>query len=304
LLGVLLGWGAIAASDTPPTADGLGGLSGQARLVTGLDGSEGLAALREARSDSGAGSGAVPASAQPARAEPGLGGPDTPQAAPASRLAVAGQSNTGFSSGSVVTAPLGSGNPVPAFAAVAGAILQHPPSALAASASRPSTGKPAVDRTQVMKTLGHTGLSFEPNVGQTASRVDFLARTGSGTVFLTPTAAVFAMQKAPSGPPSVDPNNVAGMPSPNPATPRSNGGVALYMDLVGANPSARPVGREELPGKMNYFLGNDPTQWHSNVPTFGRVTSTLESRWPTTAARAGWSTTLSSSPERMRAPSR
>src|SRR5262249_22763098 len=30
----------------------------------------------------------------------------------------------------------------------------------------------------------------------TDARVDFLARTGSGTVFLTPTAAVFAMQQS------------------------------------------------------------------------------------------------------------
>jgi hypothetical protein len=28
---------------------------------------------------------------------------------------------------------------------------------------------------------------------------------------------------------------------------------------------------EELPGKANYFMGSDPANWHSNVPTYGKV---------------------------------
>ncbi len=31
------------------------------------------------------------------------------------------------------------------------------------------------------------------------------------------------------------------------------------------------TGRDEQPGKVNYFLGNDPAQWHTNIATFGRV---------------------------------
>jgi hypothetical protein len=128
-----------------------------------------------------------------------------------------------------------------------------------------------VNRTQVMNNLGRTPLSFEPNVGQTASRVDYLTHTGGATVFLTPTAAVFAMQKPSPGLPSEDPSTVAGIPSPMLATPGSNGGTAVYMHMVGANPVARPVGQEELSGKVNYFIGNNPSKWHTNIPTFGRV---------------------------------
>ena len=43
------------------------------------------------------------------------------------------------------------------------------------------------------------------------------------------------------------------------------------MNLVGANPAARLAGTEQLPGKVNYFRGNDPTKWRRNVPTFGKV---------------------------------
>jgi hypothetical protein len=43
------------------------------------------------------------------------------------------------------------------------------------------------------------------------------------------------------------------------------------MKLVGANPAAKAVGADELPGKANYFIGNDPKKWRSNVPTFAKV---------------------------------
>jgi hypothetical protein len=118
-----------------------------------------------------------------------------------------------------------------------------------------------------MNNLSRTGLSFEANAGQTDARVDFIARAGDTRVFLTPTAAVFAMQvrSAFSG------RQSSGWPGTAPEVRNTNAGVALYMDLVGANPAARPIGLDELPGRVNYFLGNDPARWHSDVPTYGRV---------------------------------
>jgi hypothetical protein len=47
--------------------------------------------------------------------------------------------------------------------------------------------------------------------------------------------------------------------------------AALRMKLVGANPTTNVVGLDELPGKSNYFIGNDPKKWRTNVPNFARV---------------------------------
>jgi hypothetical protein len=266
--GVLLGWAEVAAPDGPPLAiDACDGLSNQAKRLADLCGTDGLAALTKVDRAAEPAGGAAPNAGPSTGTQRGLPDPAGAQGAPASRLVAEGQANAASSASVFVIAPPGPGIPTPAFAAVAGAIVQHPPSALATSTSQPSSRTPAVDRTQVMSRLNGTGLSFERNVGQTASRVDYLARTGGGTVFLTPTAAVFAMQKAPS----VDPSTVAGMPSPKLATPSSDGGVAVYMQIIGANPAARPVGQDELPGKVNYFIGNNPAQWHTDIPTFGRV---------------------------------
>jgi len=45
----------------------------------------------------------------------------------------------------------------------------------------------------------------------------------------------------------------------------------VRMHLEGANPEAQIVGTDQLPGKVNYFFGNDPKKWHTDVPSFARV---------------------------------
>jgi hypothetical protein len=59
----------------------------------------------------------------------------------------------------------------------------------------------------------------------------------------------------------------ARIPSPE---PRASDAV-LRMRLVGANPHARVSGLEELPGKSNYFIGNDAKKWRTNVPSYAKV---------------------------------
>src|SRR5262249_14710708 len=55
---------------------------------------------------------------------------------------------------------------------------------------------------------------------------------------------------------------VAG-PMPGPAVVR--------MQFAGANAGAEIVGTQELPGISNYFHGNDPRKWVTDVPHHGRV---------------------------------
>jgi hypothetical protein len=70
--------------------------------------------------------------------------------------------------------------------------------------------------------------------------------------------------------------------SPQPSAPtatsatqqtRSAGQPAhtITFTLVDASPTAIAVGENLQPGKANYFIGNDPSQWRTNIPTYGRV---------------------------------
>jgi hypothetical protein len=43
------------------------------------------------------------------------------------------------------------------------------------------------------------------------------------------------------------------------------------MLLVGANQSAKTRGTDALPGRVSYFIGSDPSNWHPHLPTFARV---------------------------------
>jgi hypothetical protein len=100
-------------------------------------------------------------------------------------------------------------------------------------------------------------LSFERNLGQTDRRVKFLARGPHYTLFLTSDEAVLALQQngARQGKP--------GAPSVPPAVVR--------VRLVGANDGAQVSGLDELPGRSNYFVGNDPQGWHTQIPTYAKV---------------------------------
>ena len=45
----------------------------------------------------------------------------------------------------------------------------------------------------------------------------------------------------------------------------------LNLEIVGANPRGEGKGVEPLPGRSNYYIGNDPAGWRTDVPHFARV---------------------------------
>ena len=110
------------------------------------------------------------------------------------------------------------------------------PRASAASSNRPEAK------------LMRVPLSFEPNQGQAASTVQFLARGSGYALFLAPGKAVLNLER--QQPASAD---------------------TLRMSLIGANAKANAVGLAPQPGVVSYFIGNDPKNWRSGIPTYGKV---------------------------------
>jgi hypothetical protein len=109
----------------------------------------------------------------------------------------------------------------------------------------------AATPSRARETYGRIPLSFEANRGQTDESVNFLARGAGYALFLKPTEALFSLHRADA------------------STPKAP--TALRMKLVGANADATFDGVDELEGKVNYFVGDDPARWRTDVPTFGRV---------------------------------
>jgi hypothetical protein len=152
-----------------------------------------------------------------------------------------------------------------------------PKSAVANGLSQPDPAMQA----KVAENYGKLPLSFEANHGQADGRVKFLSRTGGYTLFLTGDEAVLAFsgkrakKPAPKGASGFEGAAVSLKRYPdtnlNPATPQSLTGSVLRMKLRNANPAAKISGTDELAGTSNYFIGNDPTKWRTNVSTYAKV---------------------------------
>lgn len=123
-----------------------------------------------------------------------------------------------------------------------------------AAGSKPKTAEPDdVTRAHVTQAYGDLPLSFEVNRGQTDPQVKFLAHGNGYTLFLTNGEAVLGLSTQ---------------------TSKSHAGAHkayLRMKLLGANPTPAVSGIEELPGKSNYFIGNDPKKWRTDVRNYARV---------------------------------
>jgi hypothetical protein len=184
-------------------------------------------------------------------------------------------------------------------------------SLLPSAISNPKLGNPKspIQNPKLVESYGRLPLAFEANRGQTDGQVKFLSRGSGYTMFLTQGEAVLSLRK-PSAvsnqlsafrnsleasrqssvvssqlSPAMDnrartagalfasliqnpKSQIQNLPAPS--TQHLEPAV-LRMKLVGSNPKAKVIALDELPGKSNYFLGNDPQKWRTNVPTYAKV---------------------------------
>jgi hypothetical protein len=122
-------------------------------------------------------------------------------------------------------------------------------------------------KASVVRKVGRLPLSFERNQGQTDSHVRFFTHSGDSTLFLTPSEAVFAMP----GQANILSRKKSALQRDRKPQRAAGKRLALRMQWVGANPRATMLTQQPLPGRINYFSGKDPSRWHTDVPTFGRV---------------------------------
>ncbi len=128
----------------------------------------------------------------------------------------------------------------------------------------------ASTKTRIAGQYGKLPLSFEINHGQTDGQVKFLSRGPGYDLFLTATEAVLTLRKPHSQ--RLDKAEASASPtlSKDDSSSRTQTTV-LRLKMIGADPGALVEGRDELPGKVNYLIGDDPKNWHANIPTYGRV---------------------------------
>jgi len=104
-------------------------------------------------------------------------------------------------------------------------------------------------------------LYFEANHGQTGGEFEFIARGQTRSVQLAPQRALVSLVKVARN--SGDRRGIA--------EPGNVSGHSVGFEFIGANPHAHLSGEGELPGRINYFLGSDPSGWQRSLSTFVRV---------------------------------
>ncbi len=101
--------------------------------------------------------------------------------------------------------------------------------------------------------LGQTPLHFEPR-GETAG-----VPSGEKDATFVARGPGYSLQVGASG---MAMHLRAGIDEPS---------VPLHLSIVGADAAAQGTGLERLPGESNYYLGNDPAAWRTDVPHFAKV---------------------------------
>lgn len=130
---------------------------------------------------------------------------------------------------------------------------------LAVMAASSSPGEPSPK-----SSLGMLPLCFEANLGQGYGGFDFIARGRNCNFFVAPAEAVLTLTKYETSTRAASPRH----PVPSRVRQATR---ELRLEFVGADPAAAMSGTDELPGRVNYFLGNDSSQWRTGVPLFARV---------------------------------
>jgi Beta-propeller repeat len=106
---------------------------------------------------------------------------------------------------------------------------------------------------EALTAYSELSLAFVRNAGQLDAPVRYSTQAGSTNVFLTRRAAVIALRKGRRG-------------------------LALRLAFLGASPEVTIAGADRSRGQVNYFVGNDPTRWQTNLPAYEEVV--YRKLWP------------------------
>jgi hypothetical protein len=139
---------------------------------------------------------------------------------------------------------------------------------------RPPESAVSLAPSGVKKSFGRLPASFEANAGQADARFRFLSRGSRHTLLLSAEGALLALHGGGEGR-GGDAGGAARRGGQGESPPGGRGPAPppqlLRMKFVGANPRPEIVGERELRGKVNYFVGRDPSRWRAGVPTFAGV---------------------------------
>jgi Beta-propeller repeat len=149
-----------------------------------------------------------------------------------------------------------------------------------ASSSRTSQASRSARLDVIRAKYGSIPLSFEPNVGQADPSVGFISHGANYSLLLAGNQATIDLgqQAIAQGPvlSKMDPQTLRKFEASKYFRVSSRfhkvkKALRLQIGLVGTNTRAKAEPLDELPGKSNYFVGNDRSKWCTGVPNYRSV---------------------------------
>jgi hypothetical protein len=129
---------------------------------------------------------------------------------------------------------------------------------------------PASVPRSMARNFANLPLAFEPNRGQVAAPVKYVAHGNGYTLALSPTEAKLVLSDVSSS--AAASTLRASSKRPNAKSLKPKPEVhEISIRMVGANPAAGIQGVDKLPSVSNYFVGNDRSKWRSNIPNYAKV---------------------------------
>jgi hypothetical protein len=114
--------------------------------------------------------------------------------------------------------------------------------------------------------LGNLALSFEDSRGWAPGRFDFLSRGRGATLAFNYSGATIVLQPGAENSRSLTAERLQATRQRTRSNP-----TTMQLKLVGASTRSRVEKKDQLPGKSNYLIGNNPRRWRTNLPNYGRV---------------------------------
>jgi hypothetical protein len=147
--------------------------------------------------------------------------------------------------------------------------LVRVPSQLSRSRLDPGHGPP--DTRTAKDAYARLPLSFVGNHGQLPGRMSYGAQGPGYSLGLSAAEVAFAFTRS-SGAGSSDSQSPDLIGGRGWREPTARERALVRMQLLGADPAARPAAQVPLPGRTNFVVGDDPGRWRTGIPTYGRVT--------------------------------
>ena len=113
---------------------------------------------------------------------------------------------------------------------------------------------PVAQLSNAADSYGQLPLSFVPNAGQSEAVVRYQAHAKGGVLFFEDDEVVLSLPAADRG-------------LQNEYQPHS----VVHLRFYGVDNARRVVHAERLPGIINYFIGNEPSGWLTNLPTYAGI---------------------------------